>query len=84
MTFRGWCYHMQEYAEAFEGAGLVIERIREPAPTKQFAVTPRAHRWQRIPMFLFLRGFKALDPEKPNLQTTRPSVNIASALLRVR
>jgi ubiquinone/menaquinone biosynthesis C-methylase UbiE len=54
MTFRGWCYPLEDYAEALEEAGFVIERLREPAASKEAV----AHlgtgeiRWQRVPMFL--------------------------------
>jgi SAM-dependent methyltransferase len=59
MTFRGWCYALEEYARAIEEAGLCIDRLREPAAPAQ-AVAQRAswRRWQRVPMFLHLRAIK--------------------------
>jgi SAM-dependent methyltransferase len=48
MTFHGWCYPLEDYALAFEGAGLAIEALREPRGLRQ-------DRWQRLPAFLFLR-----------------------------
>jgi SAM-dependent methyltransferase len=59
MTFRGWCYALQDYARALESAGLLIERIREPVATDE-AVASRASylRWQRVPMFLQIRAVK--------------------------
>ncbi len=33
MTFRGWSYALEEYTEALEAAGFLIERLREPAAT---------------------------------------------------
>jgi SAM-dependent methyltransferase len=48
MTFHGWCYPFEDYALAFESAGLAIEALREPP-------RPRADRWSRLPIFLFLR-----------------------------
>jgi SAM-dependent methyltransferase len=60
MTFRGWCYPLEAYARAFESAGLVIERMREPAVSSAtVARRPDAVRWQRMPMFLFVRCRKA-------------------------
>ena len=60
MTFRGWCYPLEAYTQAFESAGLVIERLREPAaPPGKVARRPDAVRWQRMPMFLFVRCRKA-------------------------
>jgi hypothetical protein len=33
MTFDSWMYALEEYSEALEEAGLLIERIREPLPS---------------------------------------------------
>jgi SAM-dependent methyltransferase len=55
MTFRGWCYPLEDYAKALEEAGLVIEAIREPAPT---TTRPEYGRWRRLPMFLHVRAMK--------------------------
>ena len=52
MTFRGWTYSLEDYARAFEGAGLRIEAMREPRPT---GVSVRYARWARVPMFLNVR-----------------------------
>ncbi len=59
MTFRGWAYPLEDYARALEDAGLLIERLREPA-VDPAAVTkdPGERRWQRLPMFLQLRARK--------------------------
>jgi SAM-dependent methyltransferase len=59
MTFRGWCYPLEDYAKALEQAGLVVEAIREPAaPDALLAARPSAERWRRLPMFLFMRAVK--------------------------
>jgi SAM-dependent methyltransferase len=59
MTFHGWCYPLEDYARALEDAGLVIEAIREPAQRDEVvAADPAEARWQRLPMFLFLRARK--------------------------
>ena len=43
--------------EAIEDAGLVIEVIREPAPSdKDVSLDASAERWRRIPLFLHLRA----------------------------
>jgi SAM-dependent methyltransferase len=59
MTFRGWSYSLEDYSRALESAGLLVERLREPAATDE-AVTSRASylRWRRVPMFLQFRALK--------------------------
>jgi SAM-dependent methyltransferase len=56
MRFLGWCHPLEDYARAFEDAGLAIEALREP-PQRNDAVAADASeaRWQRFPVFLFLR-----------------------------
>lgn len=53
MTFDGMTHPLEDYAAALEGAGLVIEALREPRPA---ADPPVRARWRRIPMFLMLRA----------------------------
>ena len=56
MTFHGWCYALEDYSRAFEDAGLVVEALREPRQRDDVvAADPAEARWQRVPMFLFLR-----------------------------
>jgi SAM-dependent methyltransferase len=55
MTFRGWCYPVEDYAIALEAAGLMIEALREPAP---IGARPELEQWRRLPMFLQLRAVK--------------------------
>jgi hypothetical protein len=59
ITFRGWVYPLEAYGRALEDAGFVIEAMREP-PATAAAVErePSERRWQRLPMFLFLRAIK--------------------------
>ena len=52
ITFRGWCYALEDYWRAFEDAGLLVERLREPTHTLE---DPRH---DRIPQFLYLRAIK--------------------------
>ena len=59
ITFAGWRYALEEYARALEDAGLLIERLREPAaPAAALAARPGYERWQRLPNFLHLRAIK--------------------------
>jgi SAM-dependent methyltransferase len=54
ITFRGWCYPLEDYARALEEAGFLVERIREPAAGEKAMATfgPAEHRWRRVPLFL--------------------------------
>ncbi len=59
MHFTGWRYPLEGYALALEDAGLLIERIREPAaPAHALATRAGYERWQRLPNFLHLRAVK--------------------------
>ena len=59
MTFRGWCYALEDYSRALESAGFLIERIREPASTDEAVASRSSYlRWQRVPMFLQIRAVK--------------------------
>jgi SAM-dependent methyltransferase len=55
ITFRGWTYPLEAYARALEGAGLLIEALREPPYA---APDGRPDRWGRIPSFLQLRALR--------------------------
>jgi hypothetical protein len=55
MTFTGWTYPLEEYTRAFEAAGLLIERIREPKPEQH---PPRYDKWMDVPLFLAVRARK--------------------------
>jgi SAM-dependent methyltransferase len=57
ITFRGWTYTLEDYARAFEDAGFLIERVREPVPgPEQVKERPSLERWTRIPHFLSMRA----------------------------
>jgi SAM-dependent methyltransferase len=59
MRFKSWCYPLGEYARAFETAGLLIEALREPpVPDEAVEADSAERRWQRLPLFLFLRLLK--------------------------
>ena len=49
---------LQAYAEALAGAGLLIERLREPPLPEGAVSVARNRRWQRLPLFLHIRSVK--------------------------
>ena len=59
ITFRGWCYPLEEYARALEDAGFLVEALREPpAPESEARADPSAERWRRVPNFLCFRAYR--------------------------
>ena len=46
------------YSQALEAAGFVIETVRELGVPAEAVRFDRSRRWQRIPLFLHLRGRK--------------------------
>lgn len=46
------------YVDAVADAGLLIERIREPAVPEHTITSESSRRWQRLPLFLHLRAVK--------------------------
>ena len=56
MHFTGWRYPIEAYARALEDAGLLIDRLREPAAPAP--ARPGYERWRRLPNFLHLRAVK--------------------------
>ena len=56
ITFSGWRYSLEEYARALEDAGLLIDRLREPAAPA--TARPGHGRWRRLPNFLHFRAVK--------------------------
>jgi ubiquinone/menaquinone biosynthesis C-methylase UbiE len=59
MTFVSEHRPIQAYVEAVADAGLLVERIREPAVPDSALTRARGRRWQRIPLFLHLRAVKS-------------------------
>jgi hypothetical protein len=49
---------LQAYTDAINNAGMLIERLREPAAPEQAITRPMSRRWQRLPLFLHLRALK--------------------------
>lgn len=58
MTFTSAHRPLQTYTEALADAGLLIERLREPAVPEEAIAKPRTRRWQRMPLFLHIRAQK--------------------------
>ncbi|TMG01932.1 MAG: class I SAM-dependent methyltransferase [Chloroflexi bacterium] len=51
MDFSGWAYPMEAYFRALEGAGFMVQALREPAADDD-------QRWHRLPLFLMWRAVK--------------------------
>jgi len=58
MTFVSAHRPLQAYTEAINGAGLLIDRLREVSPPERAVTRPSSRRWQRLPLFLHLRALK--------------------------
>jgi SAM-dependent methyltransferase len=58
MTFVSDHQPLQAYADALADAGMLIERLREPAMPESGMVGEQSRRWQRVPMFLHARAVK--------------------------
>jgi SAM-dependent methyltransferase len=64
VTFRGFCYALEDYARALEAAGFAIEALREPRPDP--AERPYDDE-QRIPQFLMFRAAALAGPPSGRL-----------------
>lgn len=49
---------LQAYVDALADAGMLVERLREPAVPDDAITMPRGRRWQRLPLFLHIRALK--------------------------
>jgi SAM-dependent methyltransferase len=58
MTFVSDHRPLEAYADAIAEAGLLIERLREPAMPDAAIEHERSRRWQRVPLFLHARAVK--------------------------
>src|SRR5262249_48118810 len=56
VRLRGWTHTFEDYAIAFEAAGLVVETMREPRPADD--APSKFAQWREVPLFLFLRLLK--------------------------
>ena len=57
MTFLDAHRPLEDYFQALERAGLLVERLRDIAESSA-SPTDSARRWQRVPLFLHLRAVK--------------------------
>ena len=58
MTFHSKHRPLEHFSRAFEGAGLVLEAIREHPVPDRAAKKPSSRRWQRVPLFMDMRARK--------------------------
>ncbi len=58
MTFVSEHRPIQAYVDAVAHAGLLVDRIREPAVPDSALRRARDGRWQRLPLFLHVRALK--------------------------
>ncbi len=63
MHFAGWSLPLQAYVETMAEAGLVVTAMREPVP-KLTGDNPQMVRWQRFPLFLWLKATPRASPEE--------------------
>jgi SAM-dependent methyltransferase len=61
MTFVSAHRPIAVYADAITDAGMLIERVREPAVPEDAIRSPEGRFWQRFPLFLHLRALKPSD-----------------------
>jgi SAM-dependent methyltransferase len=60
VTFFDRALPLERLARAHEGAGLLVEAVREPQPGDEFVhAHPTAERRRRVPLFLHMRAVKA-------------------------
>jgi SAM-dependent methyltransferase len=59
MTFHSKHRPLESYFCALEGAGMVVEALREPSVPDHAVSTNAGRRWQRLPLFLHLRARRA-------------------------
>ena len=73
MTFHSLRYSLQEYSQALEVAGLVIEALREPSIPEAVADRdPSRQRWRRLPNLLMIRAVRAADHDRAGRQPAAP------------
>jgi SAM-dependent methyltransferase len=58
MTFVSAHRPLHAYTDAINEAGLLIERLDEPAVPEHAITRPQSRRWQRVPLFLHLRAIR--------------------------
>jgi SAM-dependent methyltransferase len=58
MTFVSAHRPLDAYTDAITEAGLLIERLNEPAAPEHAITRPQSRRWQRVPLFLHVRAVR--------------------------
>jgi SAM-dependent methyltransferase len=58
MRFASMHRPLEAYFRALEAAGLLVEALREPSLPERAFKDEASARWQRVPLFLFLRALK--------------------------
>jgi len=58
MTFVSAHRPLQAYTDAIADAGMLIERLNEPAAPEHAITRPLSRRWQRLPLFLHGRAIR--------------------------
>jgi SAM-dependent methyltransferase len=58
ITFTSAHRPLETYGDALADAGLLIQRVREPAAPVGSFTAERGRRWQRVPLFLHIRALK--------------------------
>jgi len=58
LVFESWHRPLSWYVDALADAGFLVERLAEVRVPDEAADTPRARRWQRLPLFLHIRALR--------------------------
>jgi SAM-dependent methyltransferase len=58
MSFASIHRPLEQYVAAMSAAGLLVETLREPAMPEEAISSPESRRWQRVPLFLHMRGVR--------------------------
>ena len=56
MHFAGWSQPLESYMAALEGAGFAVISLREPVPDPGVVTAATTERWNRVPLFLWLKA----------------------------
>src|SRR5262249_25528155 len=56
MHFAGWSQPLESYMAALECAGFAVVSLREPVPDTGVMAAAITERWNRVPLFLWLKA----------------------------
>jgi hypothetical protein len=56
MHFAAWSQPLESYMAALEGAGFAVISLREPVPDTGVITAAITGRWNRVPLFLWLKA----------------------------